>query len=449
MKKRTKIRIASFSAALVLTLTGFTVETQMMLNDSKRQLEYSYRRSLNDLTNYISDMEYSLRKSTYANTPTMRGEISAELLEKSSAAKAAMSTLPFSEERSETISRFISQVGDYAMALSRKTAAGKEIEDEEFQNLENMGGYAVKLSQGLQEVQAHLSVEKAEVGKVQRVLNNVDNLKSIPNFDDSLDEVAKEFTQFPSLLYDGPFSDHIMQRDPQMLQNETEISLEAAAKKAAAFFGCKQSDLQAGNTWENSLPSYIFHYGTAQVHITKRGGSVSYFKDSRFIQETKLSYDQALKSAQAFLNGLGIQAHKESYYVMNDNTCTINFSHLEKTAEADVICYPDLLKVVVELNRGDVMEYDATGYLMNHHDRDFTAPKLTLEEAKGNVSENLRIQGYEMAMIPTPGLDEVYCYEFSCKDKHGTDVLVYINTQTGMEEQIFILTYSDNGILTF
>lgn len=448
MSKRAKIRVFSFAAVLVLVLGGFYVESHSMLLSSRAELEYSYRRALNDLTSYVSDMQYSLKKATYANTATMQNGVSAKLLEQSSGAKAAMATLPFSAEKTENISRFVSQVGDYAMAISRKASTGAQITNEEYQNLNTMEEYAKKLSEALEEVQAHLSVEKAEIGKTQRLLNNVDEVDSVPNFDDSLDEVAKEFNEYPELLYDGPFSDHVIQRESLYLKGKDSISSNDAKKIAAEFLGCNESELQESATVENSLPSYVYTWDQKTVQVTKSGGEISYYKHTETIENQNLSYEDALKKATEFLDKLGIASYKESYYIINDNTCTINFSYLDTQGDTDVICYPDLLKVVVELDHGDIVEYDPDGYLMNHHEREISEPEISLDEAKSSVSANLTIESHELAIIPTAGLDEVYCYEFKCTDKNDIDVLIYINAKTGLEEQIFILTYSDNGILT-
>ena len=50
-------------------------------------------------------------------------------------------------------------------------------------------------------------------------------------------------------------------------------------------------------------------------------------------------------------------------------------------------------------------------------------------------------------MIPTAGLNEVLCYEFQCSSQSGDRVMVYINVETGLEEQILILLMTDGGIL--
>ena len=449
MSKRGKIRIFSFAAVLVLVLGGFYIESHAMLVTSRTELEYNYRRALNDLTDYISNIEKSLEKAAFANTSTMQGNISAELFEQSSGAKASMATLPFSHEKTEKISRFVSQVGDYAMALSRKSAAGQQADEKELETLAVMRDYAGKLLEALEEMQAHLSVDKAQIGKAKSLMNNVDKIDELPKFDDNMDEVAQEFADFPELLYDGPFSDHIMQSESLYLKDKTELPASEAKAKAAEFLQCQETELQERGTSETALSAYVFtgNYGT--VHVTKRGGEISYYKRTGAIENKNLDYEDALIIASDFLTKNGIDSFKESYYIINDNSCTINFSYLDKSSQEDVICYPDLIKVVIELDKGKAIEYDASGYLMNHHPRDIQLPALSLEEAEESVSKKLTIEDHALAITPTPGLSEVMCYEFKCKAEDGTDVLVYINSETGLEEQIFILTYSDNGILTF
>ncbi len=446
MKTRNKIRLGSFIAAAILVLGGFAIRNYFMLEQSKTDLEYTYRRALNDLSNYIDDMDFTLKKASYANTPTMRHELSAQLLEQSSGSKSSMAILPFSPEKTEKIGRFVSQIGDYSMSLARKSSAGLDITEDEVKNLIQMREYTLKLRDALQEIQAHLSVEKATVGKTKQLLNNVDEIDNLPSFDDSLDEIAKEFNEFPTMLYDGPFSDHILQQKAVFLENKEEVSREQAAKIAAEFLNCKPEDLEDGGTQDNALASYVFNYGEKRLLITKIGGEISYFTDDTDVKESKLEYEEALEFAGNFLKSRGIQTFKESYYVKHDNKMTINLAYMSE-GENGIICYPDLLKVTVSLADGNVLEYDPIGFLMNHHEREFKQPALTPEQAQEKVSSLLTVESNSLCITPTPGLNEVLCYEFRCQDDEGTDILVYINAETGMEEQLFVLTYSDDGVL--
>ena len=98
---------------------------------------------------------------------------------------------------------------------------------------------------------------------------------------------------------------------------------------------------------------------------------------------------------------------------------------------------------------GSIVEYDASGFLMNHQDqRDLNAQKLTADQARESVSPALTPDEGRPALIPTAGLNEVLTYEFLCEGENGEQVLVYINADTGYEEQILILLRTDNGILT-
>ena len=84
---------------------------------------------------------------------------------------------------------------------------------------------------------------------------------------------------------------------------------------------------------------------------------------------------------------------------------------------------------------------------MNHTERDLSSRTLTVEQAQEKVSPRLTVRSSGVALIPTPGLDEVLTYEFACAGQNDEEVLVYINCNTGYEEQIYILQKSDNGIL--
>lgn len=76
------------------------------------------------------------------------------------------------------------------------------------------------------------------------------------------------------------------------------------------------------------------------------------------------------------------------------------------------------------------------------------APALDAETAKKNVSPLLTVESSALALIPTPGLSEVLCWEFLCKDRDGGEALVYINAESGLEEQLYLLQKDEHGVLT-
>ncbi len=95
---------------------------------------------------------------------------------------------------------------------------------------------------------------------------------------------------------------------------------------------------------------------------------------------------------------------------------------------------------------GEIVSYCASGYIMNHTKRELSTPKLTEDQARSQLSPELKIQSSRIALIPTAGKNEVLTYEFRCTAGERT-VLVYINCDTGLEEQLYIVMKDDNGVL--
>lgn len=444
ISKRGTIRIVTFTAALILTLCGFLVLSREEALTRRTQLEYAYRRSLNDLVDYVSGMEDTLEKAPFIGGGMTQTTLSAKLLEQSEGAKAALSTLPASQKSSEVLSRFLSQTGDYALQLARLSAAGQPLPETVREDLSHLRAYAGKLSAALQKTQSQLTSERV----ADRL--SFSQVEDMPLLDDSFDEAAQAFSEFPALLYDGPFSDHIQRRSPLALAEESECSEATAREIAAAFLGVPSEGLSCAGVVGDALASYSFSDGESHVNITKAGGKIAYFKKAGVVEAGVLRYEDALEKAGEFLAGLGFPNMKESYYVMSDHLCTINFSYEQALEDRSVTYYPDLIKVTIELSQGGAVEYDASGYLMNHRSRELPAPVLSQEEAAERLSPLLTVQETALALIPTPGLSEVLCWEFLCtaeEDGEPKELLVYVNVETGQEEQLYLLQKDEHGVL--
>jgi hypothetical protein len=423
MKKKNIVAVV-LVCALVLTLGGTTVAGYVSANRYKMYLSQNYQHALTDLNGSVENIGLTLNKAVYANTATQQNGLAAKLMRETSLAKASVSSLPITGNSMDKVNKFITQVGDFAMTLSAKVSAKQKITDEEYSTMLQLEKYAKTLQTDLQSVKP--DVETTEITS-------------------ALDKTASDFTDFPTLIYDGPFSDHILQRKPRLTEGKSTILQGNAQNIAAEFMGIKQDQLSHTQDTDGNMPTYNFTAKNGQVNIsvTKTGGFISEMQNSRDISAENLKYEDASKIARKFLDSRDIPNMKESYYVITDGACVINYAY----TLGDIVCYPDLVKVKVALDNGEIVGFDTVGYLMNHTTRSLT-PKLTADQAQASVSPHLKIQKRGLALIPTPGLNEVLCYEFQCTGNGGDRVLVYINANTGYEEQILILQISDNGVLT-
>lgn len=447
MKKSTLARIIAFSLAALLLPWGFWLDASLSLGDVQAHLEAVYLRALGDLADSVSAMESTLEKAKYTGTASTRTAVSAELMEQSGGAKAALASLPFTQERAERVSRFLSQVGDYALSLSRNSLAGGSLEQRDLENLSALGEYAGKLSAALEKLQARLTAEKSGIVHTVSLLNNVGQLEELALLDDDFDGLAQEFAQFPALLYDGPFSDHIARREPRMLENLEPVTQARAASLAAEFLDCPEEELGFSGEGGGSLPVYSFTWGDSMVNITRQGGRVSYFRRSGAVKKPRMSSRDAVRAAKDYLSALDLPPLEESYYVQNDGLCAVNFHTVLDLSGERVLCYPDLVKVVVELEKGGAVELDCTGLIMNHQERSLDLPRVSREEAERFLSPVLKEEKADLALIPTPGLGEVLCWEFHCTASDGTEVLSYVNAASGQEEQLYLLQRDEHGVL--
>ena len=424
MTKKKGFTIAA-AVILIVALGGTAVYGFHQAEQYKRDMQYGYRRALTDLNDHVGNIETTLDKAAYANTATEQNGLAAKLMRESSMAKASLSALPVGDNSLDNVSRFITQVGDFSMALARRVAAGGTVTEEEYKTIRSLESYSKKLTTDVQAVDVDFNGTTA--------------------FHDAMKETAQDFSDFPSLIYDGPFSNSVMNKKPRLTQGKEQILQGNAANIAADFLGTDQSRLTHEQDTAGSLPTYNFsaNSGTIRICVTKAGGFVSCMTNSRASGDTKLDYAQASKKARAFLNARGIQNMKESYYMITDNVCLINYAY----EQDGVICYPDLAKVGVALDNGEIVRFESTGYIMNHHSRVLSA-KLSAQQAQKSVSKNLTVKQCRPALIPTPGGNEQLTYEFLCSGQDNDRVLVYVDAQTGYEDDILILEQSDQGVLT-
>lgn len=453
MLRRSKIRLFSFVAIGIIAAGGLIYTNW---NDSqilKRQLEYTYMRSLQNLSSSVTSISNDLKKGIYVGTPQQLNNISSQLWRQSGTAKAALTSLPLGQTELDGTYKFLSQVGDYAMTLSRRALSGMDITDEEQKSLKSLSDYAAKLNQHISDLESQFSDGIIPVNQLLdqyiyqgRARNQSGGDEAVPtSMQDSMKEMESDLSSLPKLIYDGPFSDHMMEISPAMLKDAKEITRAQAQKKAAVVSGTTPDKLNYTQTEQSTMPSYCFSGDNIDVSVTVKGGLAAYLTNGRDVGDPKITTKQAIAKAEAYLKELGIKNMQTTYYEIANNVCTINFASLQ----GNVICYTDLIKVGVAMDNAEVVMMDARGYITNHKaERKLPTPKLTEQQGQASVSKLLKVESSRPAIIPTPGKNEVFCYEYKCKADNGQNVLVYVNAQTGAEEQILLLIINENGQLT-
>ena len=435
LKKHRKTILLT-TVVLILALFGFSQYTRARSLEYRRVNEYN--RIFSELTEYVDDLEITLLKGQVVSTSDRMVKLSTDLYGQASAAKANLSLLPIEGEQMEKTSEFLSQVGEYALSLSDKMLRGEELSSEEIKTMQELSVYAGKLRTGLDALLLEIMEGKRSYSekRADASLLSENGETSISN---QLLVLEEEFHDYPSLIYDGPFSQHLELKESPLLKGKKEITEDMAKKYAVKFTGEKDVTVTEIN---GKLPSYIVKGNNTTAEFTKSGGFLLMLLKDRIADEEKLSEEDVRKKAELFLRDNGFNNMRESYFEKRDGSIVINYA----CCQDDYIVYPDLVKIKIALDDGEVIGFESRGYVMNHTSREISEPRITKEQALKNINKNLEIDGVSMAIIPLENGSEACCWQIKGKvsDKH---FLMFVNTQTGYTEDVQILLESESGTL--
>lgn len=440
MTKRSYVRIISFSLAIVLTLGSLALININTANSYKAQLENSYQQSLNELSENLDSIETNLKKSIYSSSDKMLLEISADLYAECGEAKEALSRLPVSQMNLGSTYKFISQASDYANFIAQKIASGGQVSDEEHKNLCTLMEYSKKLNESVSAI--------ATVANNGGVITN-SNLKAseieVKTLSTNMSTAEDAFKDYPTLLYDGPFADAVLNRDASLIKDKDTFSKKEAQDIVANAIDVSSKEVNFESEEKGTIPCYVFTYGQRTIGVTKKGGYVAYILYSGKITKSTINEDNAVNLAKNYLSKLGYENMEPSYHMTADNICVINFAY----KAGNTVYYSDLIKVGVSMSNGKIVSLEAKGYITNHLNRTDFKPAVSAEKAKQLVSPYLTVINSKQCVIPKNNGTEKQCIELHCESKDtNEEVLVYLNAETGAEEDIMLLLYSDGGTLT-
>ena len=443
MKKKHFIRAISILSVVCIILTVSTIVYADRARKYKFATQIVYEKALSELCESLDNITVSLQKGTYCSTGKMLADIGNDLSRQATSAKVSLGQLTGKNIESDEIYKFLSQIGEFTVVVS-KSQEKLKLSKKQKENLEALLKYSESLSESLDKIRSG-SFSGDIVPSANESTLSLDSKELPKTFDSSMSDASQSLADYPTLIYDGPFADNILNKDGgKMLKSLGEITKQEAKKIAADYIGTTAESLRENADVNGDIELYCFSKGDVAAAVTKKGGKLCYMVNPRDVSGETISSKECIKRAKKYLQDAGYKNMKDSYYSVYDGVCTINFAYTEN----GIIHYSDLVKVSVALDDGEVLSVDARGYLMNHTKRDIYQKNLTKAQAQEILSDSLIVLAVNSAVIPTDAGKEAYCYEFHCKDKNGQQVLIYVDKVTGEEVDILILLYADGGMLT-
>ncbi|MCR1899483.1 germination protein YpeB [Irregularibacter muris] len=449
MKNRRVITWLLVLAVAAAGLWGYREYTNK--NNYRTFLENQYKNDFYSLLNSMESIQTLLAKSVVSQSDEQRALALTEAWKLSDLAQMNLNRLPISHLSLNETSKFLTQLGDFSYSLGKQNIKGDVMSRKQWEDLErlhNNSGYMVTALQKLHQDMTDQSVQFGSIREeggltLRRVSDNV--------ITENLTRVEKEMITYPKMIYDGPFSDHLIDIEPKAIKGEG-LTRNQGEEKIIAFLGSdKVGEINQLSRGEGVIHTYGYEVVPAgeegdrriYVEVSRKGGHVVWMMDSRNIDRVVLSMPKALEKAQDFLEEKGFNNMVPSYSEKYNGVAVFNFAY----EQDDVLMYPDLMKVQVALDDGEIIGFESQGYWTSHEKRDIPTPEISLQEAKDKVSERLDIFKERLAIIPTESKKEVLCYEFK-GNFQGDTFIVYINALTGEEQQILKVINTNTGDLT-
>lgn len=421
-----------------LVLASVLISTYIFPSATDRAMESAYRRAFYGTVEQVDGIDANLSKAILT---TDTGALQTYLVDtaiQSELCENDIGELPLRDESKYYTAKLVNQIGDFCKYLNKKLIDGESVSLTDKQTLRTLRDANLELKNSLQKTMREMDGDfsfrqMADGGVGNAVTRNFNDLQNLSQ-------------NFPELIYDGPFSDGLNNREIKGLSGD-KIDKAKAVKifertfmdrgvKNATCTGKTDGEIVTFNIKGEVKGDEIY------AEITETGGKLLMFSFVGECNKVVYGEEEAIKSAKAFLKELGIENMEAVWVNLANNLYTINFAYQEN----GVIVYSDLIKVRVCAETCGVIGIEATTYYTNHTPREIETPTLSSDGAKSKISLDIEVKTQRLCLVPIGTKTEKLCYEFS-GEVDGDTYYIYIDAKSGRQVEMFRVVDSTEGKL--
>lgn len=444
--KQSKINIVLWvvSSVLMLAVVAFAIAyfvTASNEKNYKNQLEFVYEKSFYELVDNVNNLEINLSKLNSTNSNTYQAKLVDKIVEQSNQAQDNLASLPINEQSiSKTIS-FINSANGYCTSLATQLAKGQALTDDQRFSIEELYESAQNVKQ---EVNRFATLLTKDYNIVDNVKINSQMDKT--NFSNQFSSLEEPSVEYPQLIYDGPFSDSVLNKEIKGL-NKTEFTKvqaqEVVNKEIFEYESIAYDGMTNGKFVTYNFVLTFKDGSKGFVQVTKNGGFILSYNRTHTVEHFHKSQEECVQIAEKFAENLGLLNMKSVWYADAEGYLYVNLAY---TIDDKIIVYPDLIKIKVAMDEGLVVGLEGMTYAYNHIDRSAPTPVITTSEAEKQVTPELDIQKTTLCIIPNDYVGETLAYEMQAT-KNGMQFYVYVDAQTGELIRIMRVVETDDGNL--
>ena len=425
------ILVSILSASTIVFLCLF-LSFSVTSNKYRQTLENNYKKNFYEVASNINDMEIDISKIVATKDRGVVSTLLNSLHSNVNLTLANVNQLPITYDKLTNINMLLNKIGGFSQSLIEKVFDGDALSDEDYTQINNIHTSVLSLKYDINNyyVKVHSDFE---------ILANADS-KGASDFSSSLLNTESANSKVPSLIYDGPFSESVLNKEVVGLSGE-DISQAQALDLAKKLFETEDVSYQGLVSGKFTTYNFYVNRGGLNVAITKKGGLLLSVTSYGSSGQNTIDANEGVKVAENFARTVGLDNMYSVWTQACGNILYVNLAPIVNSC----IYYSDLVKVKVDLVSSRVVGWEATNYATNHKSRVFTS-SITFREAEQNLSSILKVEERNYTIIPDKYVGEVSAYEFICSWKNYT-YYIYINSNTGAEANILRVIDTDNGEL--
>ena len=429
--------------ALLISL-GWGFNEYRLAGDYRLLAENNSHHALTDFASHLDQLETDMAKGDVASNPTQKILYLSQVSSKSDAALKDFSQIPAEQTGLSYMGQFLTQAGDFARAMTQRIAGGEKVSAEEEKILRDMHERLMPVNQKVQDLIVRMDTEnlvwtdptptirqRLGFGGAQIAEATADGSEApSKSVRSGLDQLDASLQKLPPFSYTGEYATRVVPKPLGLPNgNVTRDQAQVTARDFLNKVGYTNITPEFAGDSQGELGGYTWKYKEAYLEVSHQGGVVTFYRDARAIEPRTLSQEEAASKAKLTMQALGWQLVLTS---SEDFGAYVQFDFVAE--EEGVRIYPDKVRLMIALDNGQVVGFDAVPYYAFHHSRSFPA-KISMDLAVRKLRPDFQVAEKRLAVIAKSGNQEVYSYEFRGQYQ-GEEYLIYLNASTGAEENI-------------
>ena len=417
------IGCVALAIALGATLIAF-YQLKKTDEQSSKTLESVYSSSYYSMVDSVNNLQVNADKfETVASSSSQRAILKG--MEQDCAyILAGLSVLPIDAQNSNSAIKFFNQVSGMCEAYITTLDKGESLTSEQLL-LVDKAEYALSIIKS--KLNTHNDLVRK--GNYEFIVEGVFDDKGVTQFSNSIGDLTSNEVDYPTMIFDGPFSASLENKQIRGLSNEEVSKDDAYSYLKETVFKGQDVEINYVRETQGDFVTYDFKVVRDDVdyiaQVTKRQGLLLTLSGFAGIEDPNISSEKAQEIAIKFAEDVGFGKLITTWLEVKDNIVYINLA----PTQDDVVLYPDLVKVKVDMFTQNVVGFEAKNYAFNHVKRNFEM-SIGLAEAEKELGFDYIILNTRKAIITLENEVEVAVYEFAC-ERIGGLYYYYVDANTG------------------